>query len=129
MVMVYNAEEGLFNAVSDSIHKVFSPSTYECRLCLFTYGVAGMLKKWKEFLESIPLEKTFYHRKAFAQAYPEANSKLPAIFIDSDDELTLIVSAEEMDGIEDLDELVDLLADRLKDRGLLKENKKQGATQ
>ena len=126
--MVYNAEEGLFNAVTDSIHKVFSPSTYECRLCLFTYGVAGMLKKWEEFLERIPLEKTFYHRKSFATAYPEVSSKLPAIFLDSDHELTLTVSAEEMDGIEDLDELIDLLTNRLKERGLLNVKKNQGAT-
>ena len=50
LIFIYNAESGLFNAVSDYLHKVISPDTYACSLCQITYGNLGMKKKWKDFL-------------------------------------------------------------------------------
>jgi len=113
LVMVYNADDGLFNAITDSIHKVFSPSTYECRLCSFTYGLVGMLRTWKQYLESIPMEKTFYHRPAFAKDYPDVKDALPAIYIEEESGLNLLIGADEMNEMETLEEMMDMLSERL----------------
>ena len=36
LILVYNADNGLFNAVTDWSHKFFSPQTYQCSLCRYT---------------------------------------------------------------------------------------------
>jgi len=33
IIFVYNTDDGLFNALMDTAHKIFSPATYECSLC------------------------------------------------------------------------------------------------
>ena len=59
LVFVYNADSGLFNAVSDAAHKIFSPRTYQCNLCALTHSAIGMRREWKQFLDSldVPLEE------------------------------------------------------------------------
>jgi len=69
LIFVYRAERGIFNSLSHTMHRVFSPATYECRLCQITFSAVGMLHPWKEFLESRPEAKLFYHRKEFTADY------------------------------------------------------------
>ncbi len=38
LIFFCNADTGIFNAMRDTIHKVLSPSTYQCRLCYISYG-------------------------------------------------------------------------------------------
>ena len=42
LVFVYNADSGFFEALKDGVTKFASPSTYPCRLCALTYGLATM---------------------------------------------------------------------------------------
>ncbi len=113
LILVYNANDGLFNSITDTVHKVMSPSTYECRLCQFTYGMTGMLKKWRGFLSGISHEKEFLHRNEFSKRFPNNDTQLPAIFTEGPDGLQTFVSAEEMNACSDLDELISLVNDRL----------------
>lgn len=82
LILAYNAQNGLFNALNDWAHKIFSPATYECRLCHFTYGLTGMLRPWKDFLESVPHPTVSLHREEFRKAYPTLDVRLPAILAD-----------------------------------------------
>ncbi len=115
LILVYNADDGIFNAVTDTIHKVISPRTYECRLCQFTYGVAGMLTKWKRFIQSLPVEKEFLHRNQFRKNYPEESTALPAIFKSENDRLSPLITGAEIDVCNNLDELIELVDSRVKE--------------
>lgn len=42
LIFVYNADGGTFNAIMDSAHKLFAPSTYQCSLCAITHGMLTM---------------------------------------------------------------------------------------
>ncbi len=79
LIFVYRAERGIFNTISHSMHRVFSPATYECRLCQFTSSAFGMLKLWKTYLESRPETKLFYHRKEFEATWPDIGEEPPLI--------------------------------------------------
>ena len=92
--MVYNAENGFFNALNDTVHKIFSPSTYECSLCLFTYGLTGMVRPWKQYIERLPLPVVFLYRLDFTRLYPGSDVKLPVIFVARDDEFHVLLGAE-----------------------------------
>lgn len=115
LIFVYNADSGLFASVSDFTHKIVSPDTYECNLCLITYGNIGMKNEWKDFLVTIPQSKTFLHKNEFRKEYPEFDyTKLPAIFINDGKMVKEFVSAEEINRQSTVSELKILLRRKLK---------------
>ena len=109
LILVYNADDGLFNAITDTIHKVMSPSTYGCSLCRFTYGMTGMLKNWRNYLAGVKADKTFLHRSEFQKKYPNCDETLPAIFTENSDDLQVLVSAEEINACKNLEELISIV--------------------
>ncbi|MGJ3243907.1 MAG: hypothetical protein ACFE0O_13275 [Opitutales bacterium] len=114
LILVYNADEGFFNAITDTIHKVLSPKTYECRFCYFTCGTTGMLLPWKTFLESRPETIHFYHRDQFRHSFPEWDLALPAILGKSgDDPPEILISAADFQAIPNLESLIDTLESKL----------------
>jgi hypothetical protein len=113
LVFVYNANEGLFNAVTDSIHKILSPSTYECRLCYYTHGLARMRKPWKQFLESLDQPMAFFHRNEFWRDYHRHDIELPSILVESDGKLEVLLAREDIEKCEDLDALISKISTAL----------------
>jgi hypothetical protein len=106
LVFVYNADDGLFNAIAATAHRIFSPATYECSLCLYTYGVRGMHREWKHFLESLGCSLDFYYRKEFRAAYPHLNFSLPAVLVGRGNSLTLLIESDEIKACGNLEELI-----------------------
>ncbi len=107
LILVYNANAGLFSALTDTAHKILSPETYECRLCFHTYGTFGMLRPWKEFLEQLGIPLAFYHRNEFRSAFPQSQVALPVILKEEEGEYSPLVSAEDINACENLDELME----------------------
>ena len=96
LIFVYNAQSGKWNALLDSIHKTFSPSTYNCSLCAITYDSIGMKKEWKTFLNELPLSSMFYHRDEWLKK-TQRNDNLPAVFLKrKNKEIQLIIEAERL---------------------------------
>ena len=115
LIFIYNAGSGLFNAMSDFAHKLLSPSTYPCSLCMLTYGNTGMKKEWKTFLESLPYKKTFLHKDEAQKTSVEIPKELPAILLkDEQGEIQQLVSATELNQLQSLKELMLFLQKRLK---------------
>lgn len=109
LIFVYNAEGGIMNAALDSLHKIFSPSTYPCKLCEITFGLTSMRSEWKEYLDQLPQEKIFLHRSEFRNQYPQLNDhQLPAIFL-KDPEMTELISSDEFKKINSIDELMKVM--------------------
>lgn len=114
LILVYNADGGLLNAVKDAVHKVASPATYPCSLCALTYGWVSMRGRWRRFLASLPHEKVFHHRDDFALAFPDQRAALPVILIDDGErEARVLLSAPELDALPDLQALIALVEERL----------------
>jgi len=112
--MVYNADEGLFNALNDWAHKFFSPETYECRLCRYTYGVTGMLPAWKTFLERQPFPTVFIYRPDFRKKYPEYRDvALPLILVEKDGRIDVLLLAEEIGETGGIISLINLAQSRI----------------
>ena len=81
LLFVYNADSGLFNTLADIGHKIFSPSTYQCDLCMLTHGYFRERQEWRDFVEGLPLSCRFLHRDQFRQAFPSIEVPLPAVFL------------------------------------------------
>jgi len=114
LILIYNADGGLLNAVKDAVHKIVSPATYPCSLCALTYGWVSMHDRWRRFLDSLPNPKVFHHRDDFAAAFPGLAVELPAMLWASDGAAPqVLVSATELDALPDLDALIALVEERL----------------
>ena len=84
LIFVYNADEGTFNTIMDTAHKIFAPSTYECNLCALTHGVTSMKSEWKSYMSTLNYETRFYHRAGFKTEWPMLDIELPAVMIQKD---------------------------------------------
>lgn len=111
LIVVYNADSGKWNAYLDMAHKIFSPSTYACKLCAITHGIFKVEKEWAAFVESIDTEITFLHRDEWLQHYDQ-DAELPAIFRERDGTISVLISAREMATM-DLRELQQSIEERL----------------
>lgn len=114
LILVYNADSGIINAVKDAVWKVVKPAAYPCSLCALTYGWVSMHGQWRRFLDRLPHEKVFHHRDDFAEAFPSLDVALPAILLDEGDTPPkVLVSAAELDATQDLSALNALVTARL----------------
>lgn len=116
IIFIYNANGGLLNGAIDAVHKLVSPATYACQLCAITYGHLGMRRPWKEFLESLKQSYTiqFLYKEDLKSSWaPLANEPLPAVWLREDDNLKLLISHEQFNGLNDLDKLTAFLIKQL----------------
>lgn len=114
LVIVYNADEGLFAALLDAVHKLVRPATYPCALCAITYGAVSMRAAWRDWLKAQPFAAEFYHRQDFARAFPAlAHLPLPALLRRDEDQLALLLGPEEMRSDMDVPALIAAVEARL----------------
>ncbi|MEL7169700.1 MAG: hypothetical protein AAGN64_10170 [Bacteroidota bacterium] len=110
LVFVYNADRGLFNAATDTVHKLLSPGTYECRLCQVTYGAFAMRRAWRDYLDGLGLPLVFLHRDEFLSTYPALTElPLPVILTDdgrADAAPLVLLGAAAIDACTNLDALI-----------------------
>lgn len=116
LIFVYNADSGTVNALLDSVHKVVSPSTYNCNLCDITFGLVGEKKIWKEFRNSYPIEMDFLHRDEFKKDYASKfgyKFEYPIVLGVTSGGLEVVVNTDELNSMKAPEELVTLLKDRV----------------
>lgn len=113
LVFVYTAGNGLFNLASDIAHKIFSPQTYQCQLCALTHSNFGMRQGWKSFLETLNRSLEFLHSDELQSQYGLSNVALPAVFVKKDEQLRLLISADEINGCQTLDDLQNLIRNKI----------------
>jgi hypothetical protein len=116
LIFVYNANPGAGNAFLDSIQKVFSPKTYDCRLCQLTYGVIAENRTWKAFRKKSDVEMIFLHKDEYQKSFKskfESLYELPVVLYQDNYDLSLMVSKDEFDQIDDVEELIYKIESRL----------------
>ncbi len=113
LLFVYNADGGVFNDIAGALHKTFSPDTYECNLCKITYGSVWMKEDWWKFIEGLDFEVDFLHRDEFRKRFPENSDSLPALFFVDGNKVTLLVTADEMNAAESIDDMKKLVVQAL----------------
>ena len=117
LIFIYNAKSGLVNEFLDFAHKIVSPSTYNCNLCALSYGNFTMKKKWSDYISSLPVKSTFTYKDKVSE-YGYDNIKLPSIIFQDKSKSKVIISSEEINKLKKIDQLINILSDRLKDQGM-----------
>ncbi|MEM9361071.1 MAG: GTPase [Bacteroidota bacterium] len=115
LVFVYNANSGVRNALLDSMHKVFSPSTYDCNLCDITFGVVQENRTWKRFREDSAMDMMFLHRDEFQKKYASKfgyKFTYPIVLVESEKGLEVFISTEELNALSTPHKLIRLIQER-----------------
>ena len=118
LILVYNADSGFFNIIKDGLHKIVAPSTYQCRLCTLTYGTIRMKNEWKAFIDKLKVPAQFMHRDEFLsklRSHPHnvRNLKFPAVFLEKEGKISLLITHNEFDKLKTLDALMRLITEKL----------------
>ncbi len=124
LIFVYNAKSGMVNEFLDFAHKILRPSTYNCNLCAISYGNFTMKKKWSDYISSLPVRSTFTYKDKVSE-YGYNNIELPSIIFRNGSRSKVIISSEEINKLKKIDQLINILSDRLKDQvmSIEKQNK------
>jgi hypothetical protein len=109
LVLVYNADSGVFNALADAVHKIWSPETYNCQLCALTYGAVTMRDEWAKFLNELEIPVRFLHRDEFERGFPDLKTELPVILSNEGTRAEILLTAATINQCNTLNELKDAL--------------------
>lgn len=115
LLFIYNADSGLLNTAKDFVHKIVSPETYECNLCAVTYGNIGMKGEWKSFIEDLDYPVEFLHRDEFEDKYAFDRADYPSALVKRNGNLEYFITAEEMNELTSLGDLISLVQKRVVD--------------
>ena len=124
LIFIYNAKSGFINELVDFAHKIISPNTYDCNLYSITYGTFTMEKSWANYVHSLPVKSVFTYKDKLVDKKLK-KIKLPAVFIRDGEELNELISANEINNINNLEHLIRVLDTRLKERGMDTKKKKE----
>lgn len=115
LLFVYNANSGSHNALLDSMRKVFSPNTYDCKLCDITFGIVSENKTWKRFRKESPHEMVFLHKDEFTKGYASKfghKFTFPIVLIEGGRGLEVLISTEELNQLHTAQDLMALVESR-----------------
>ena len=117
VLFVYNADSGLIAQLKDYVHKIVAPQSYPCSLCQITFGNLGMKRAWRRFVQDLPQTAVFLHRDELTGRYALLLSEsLPAVFVEEREEISSLVTAEELNETPDLPALQAVVSARLEER-------------
>jgi hypothetical protein len=119
LLFVYAGDSGIANGLVHYVHKIVSPSTYECHLCALTDGPLGRRAAWSRALAELAPDATFLHRDELRRRYGTDHAPLPAVFVLRDGRLDPLITKAEIDACADLDALISLLRTRVPTRGVV----------
>ena len=122
LIFIYNAKSGIVNEFLDFSHKIVSPSTYNCNLCAISYGNFLMKKKWSNYISSLPVKSTFTYKDKVSE-YGYDNIELPSIIFRNDSRSGVIISNDKINNLKNIEQLIELLNEKLKDLGMSTKNK------
>lgn len=115
LLLIYNANSGALDRLLDNVHKVMSPSTYDCNLCAITFGNFTEDTLWKSFREHTNNDLWFYHKDEFEKAFKSKwlpNYDFPVILSEENQELQLFLSKDELNKLNSSEELIEEIQKR-----------------
>jgi len=113
IVFIYNADSGLINAVKDYFHKKRSPETYQCNLCMQTFGGISMKNDWKTYIKNLDIPTEFLHKDEFEKKFDVKDAKYPSAYLKNGSNMKLFITRDEMNKVESLDEMKELVTKKL----------------
>lgn len=118
LIFVYNGDSGLLNSALHLMHKTFSPSTYECRLCALIYNGISLDQGWKAHVAQLDADVTYCHRDTFLAKYSHAFDGYPLVLEQTEQGFNVLMSPKDFESVTDLDAFKYRLSELLSCQGI-----------
>ncbi len=112
LIFVYNANSGRANKMWDAVHKMVSPTTYDCELCTLTHHSFGAHSKWQSFLKEAKVSVKVYYKDQFERTF-DSKMEFPAVLFYENSVVRTILDKKELKHINELEDLLVLLEQKL----------------
>jgi len=73
-----------------------------------------MNQEWKEFIDQLPFEIEFLHKDEFIKKHKNIKEDFPNVFISENNKLTLLISNKEINKAKSIQDLKDLVTNKIK---------------
>lgn len=120
LIFIYNADAGLVNTALDIAHKVLSPDTYSCNLCMLTHDTFTERSVWQAFRKSSSVPMEFLHKDEYEQKVNDLNSlkskktySYPIILKEDQGQIDIFIDTVELNQIKDVNRLINTIQERL----------------
>ncbi len=116
LIFIYNANSGKHNAVFDMVHKILSPTTYNCNLCDITFGLFKENKSWKKFRKASNTPTEFLYKDEYTKMYASKfgyKITFPIVLAETDYALEVFINTDELNSLEMVEDLMQLIEKRL----------------
>ena len=115
LIFIYNASDDGLSIAFDFIHKIVSPSTYQCSLCKVTYGNTKMHKQWKDYIDNCSISMEFLYKNNYLENHKNLKvNEFPVAYLYDGKTYQIFISKEEFDSLEHLDQLINIVEGKLK---------------
>jgi hypothetical protein len=108
LLFVYNAKKGMIHEALDFAHKIVSPASYSCELCMLTHNYFSKRKEWKEFEERSPVSMQFYHIDDFEKEYG-LSFDYPVILSANKNNIELLYSKTQIAAMNEVSDLIQMI--------------------
>ena len=116
LIFVYNANSGKGNALLDSLHKIVSPQTYDCKLCELTFGLVSEKRRWKQFRKKSGVDMLFLHKDEFQKEFRSKwlpKYDFPVILINEGSGLEIFALKADLEELTNTEALIEFINSRL----------------
>ena len=108
LLFVYNANNDPISKLSDYVHKLASPSTYKCNLCVLTHHNIGMRSSWKKFIDQTRDEVKFWYTNDFEAEF-DTSFNYPVVLEKIDNNFKIVLGKEQLAAVKDTAALIKLI--------------------
>ncbi|HEY9184175.1 MAG TPA: GTPase [Salegentibacter sp.] len=115
LIFVYNSFSGSHNALLDSVLRLVASKPQPCNLSKLTHGLFSEEKAWKKYRKASDIEMYFLHLDEFRKKYASKfgyKYTFPIVLWEDEREMGILVSTEELEEMENVEELIALLESR-----------------
>lgn len=114
MVFVFNCDRGNLSAIKDYSQKLSNDKVPECNLLALISSPVGIKKSWKRYIQELKISARFLHHDEYEEEFGALLTPLPAVFIHSQKTRSLFISADELNRIQSVDDLMMLVNQKLR---------------
>lgn len=109
LIFVFNCDRGNLSAIKDYSQKLTNDKAPECNLFTLISSPVGIKKGWKRYIQELGIPSRFLHHDEYEEEFGALLSPLPAVFLHYQRSRSLLISADELDRVMTLEDLIALV--------------------
>ena len=113
LLFVSNSNSGVLPQIKNYSDHSLASRGDGCHLSALTYSPVGMKKEWKRFIREQKLPSRVLDREEFRAEFGSIAMTFPVVLVRTHRGLSILISTEELNRCRSLEDLMDLLRQRL----------------